>query len=322
MKWLFLVHQVQTPNSRERVKVWRLTRKVGSLLYRNSVYVLPYSKERAEDFHWLCQEIRDSKGEASVFVSEATNIQEDHILKQLFISARDKEYGEMSAQVDTFAERVKQMQSLSTFTEQSLKSIEKDLAQLEEAFHEIRRIDFFGRPGSGKIEKRLKEIRSSLTAARTQKGEPLRITPRSRQAFSGKTWATRAHIHIDRLCSAWLIKRFIDRKAKFVFAPESKLPSNAVLFDVFGAEFSHRGDRCTFETLLDSFSLDDVTLRSIAEIVHDIDLKDQKFNRAEASGLDLAVRSMSGTLRNDQRTLQLGSQLLDTIYQHLKNGAE
>src|SRR5512135_2592989 len=102
MTWLFLVHQVQTPNSRERVRVWHLTKKVGAILYRNSVYVLPYSKERLEDLHWLCQQIRDSKGEASVFVSEAGNASEDRALQQLFILPREKEYGELERRVQEF----------------------------------------------------------------------------------------------------------------------------------------------------------------------------------------------------------------------------
>src|SRR5881396_204317 len=92
MKWLFLVHQVQTPNSRERVKVWRLTQKVRAVLYRNSVYVLPYNRERLEDFQWLCQQIKDSKGEASVFVSEARDAAEDKTLRALFVRSADEEY--------------------------------------------------------------------------------------------------------------------------------------------------------------------------------------------------------------------------------------
>ena len=92
MKWLFLVHQVQTPNSRERVKVWRLTKKVGALLYRNSVYVLPYSKEHLEDFQWLCQQVRDSQGEASFFVAEASGTEEDLTLRSHFLKTKEAEY--------------------------------------------------------------------------------------------------------------------------------------------------------------------------------------------------------------------------------------
>src|SRR5881628_3804503 len=106
MKWLFLVHQVQTPNSRERVKIWRMTRKVGAILYRNSVYVLPYSKERLEDFQWLCQQIRDSKGEASVFVTEARDVAEDRTLRALFVRDSDEEYAALLSKAERLLERI------------------------------------------------------------------------------------------------------------------------------------------------------------------------------------------------------------------------
>jgi hypothetical protein len=315
MKWLFLVHQVQTPNSRERVRVWRLTKKVGTILYRNSVYVLPYSKERLEDFHWLCQQIRDSKGEASVFVSEAGDASEDRALRRLFVVASEKEYGELEKRMQQFNDRCKQVQEGPTLSSSQVKALEKGLRQLEETFQEIRRVDFFRQRSAGKIEKRLKDFRLSVAEAQPRKESPQRIAHHSRSEFRRKTWATRAHIHIDRLCSAWLIKRFIDPKGRFVFAPEERLPKNAILFDVFGAEFTHRGDRCTFETLLESFRLKDKALLSMAELVHEIDLKDQKFHRPESLGFDLIVRAISDSFRNDQKTLDLGSQILDALYQ-------
>jgi hypothetical protein len=314
MKWLFLVHQVQTPNSRERVRVWRLTKKVGAILYRNSVYVLPFSKERLEDFHWLCQQIRDSKGEASVFVSEAGDTNEDRALKQLFMFVREKEYGELERQVQQFDRRCKQAQETPSLSISQVKALEKGLRQLEETFQEVRRVDFFRHPSAGKIEKRLKDLRLAIAEAQPREETIQKIAHHARSEFRGRTWATRAHIHIDRLCSAWLIKRFIDPKAKFVFAPEERLPKNAVLFDVFGAEFTHRGDRCTFETLLESFRLKDKALLSMAELVHEIDLKDQKFNRPESAGFDMVVRAISDSFQNDEKTLELGSPILDAIF--------
>jgi hypothetical protein len=314
MKWLFLVHQVQTTNSRERVRVWRLTKKVGTILYRNSVYVLPYSKERLEDFHWLCQQIRDSKGEASVFVSEAGDVSEDRALKELFIHASEKEYVSLEKRLQQFEERRRQLNRTPSLSLSQLKSLIRMLRQLEEAFQDVRRVDFFGHPSAGNIEKRLKSIRLSIAAAEPQKDAGQTITRRSPSEFRGKTWATRSHIHIDRLCSAWLIKRFIDPKAKFVFAQEEKLPRNAVHFDVLGAEFTHKGDRCTFETLLESFRLKDAALSSMAELVHEIDLKDQKFNRPESAGLDMVVRAIADAAANDQKTLELGSRILDAVY--------
>jgi len=317
MKWLFLVHQVQTPNSRERVKVWRLTKKVGAILYRNSVYVLPYSKERLEDFHWLCQQIRDSKGEASVFISEAKDEKEDRALKQLFVAARAHEYAELDEKLDKYLDRSRKALSSDTLSTAHLKALEKDLRQLETALQDVRRVDFFEDAQGATIEKRLKQARLSLVDVETPKETTFTIKHRSRSEFKGKTWATREHIHIDRLCSAWLIKTFIDPKAKFVFAPENKLPKNAIPFDVLGVEFSHQGDRCTFETVLKAFDIKDKALASLAEIVHNIDLKDQKYNRPEADGLDMLVRAISDSLRDDHKALELGSRVLDALYNRL-----
>lgn len=315
MKWLFLVHQVQTPNSRERVKVWRLTRKVGALLYRNSVYVLPYTRERLEDFQWLCQQIRDSKGEASVFVSEAKDEAEDVLLQGQFAKAREQEYHELEKRVAAFAEQHGRPGERSPFTAAQYRVIERDLKQLEETWQDIRRVDFFSHPLGPKIEGILRRLRTLLSNGESKKAvssQPL--AHHSRSEFRGKIWATRPRIHIDRLCSAWLIRRFIDPKARFVFAPEGKLPRNAVPFDVFGAEFSHQGDRCTFETLLESFRIRDDAVSSMAELVHEIDLKDRKFSRPESPGLDMVVRAISDSLGDDSKALALGSRVLDAIY--------
>ncbi len=318
MKWLFLVHQVRTPNSRERVKVWRLTKKVGALLYRNSVYVLPYGKERLEDFQWLCQQIRDSKGEASVFVSEAKDAAEDASLRRQFVENRGEEYRHLEKRISDFARQYEHPGSRPPSTAAQLKNVERKLRQMEDSFHDIRRTDFFEHPLGRKIEASLQRLRTAISAleVRTRVAQ-IPLKHRDRSDFRGRAWATRPHIHIDRLCSAWLIKRFVDSKAKFVFAPEEKLPKNAIPFDVFGAEFSHQGDRCTFETLLEVFRIRDKALSSLAELVHDIDLKDDKYGRPESAGLDLIVRSISDSLQDDAKTLEVGSQLLDALYDRL-----
>jgi hypothetical protein len=322
MTWLFLVHQVQTPNSRERVKIWRMTRKVGAILYRNSVYVLPYSKERLEDFQWLCQQIRDSKGEASVFVSDAHNESEDRTLRTTFVSASDEEYAALLKKAERLLDRIGRAKAEERLSERLLKALTKETKQLADAFGEAERKDFFGAPLAKKARATSEQVTKSLAAVEPQTQS---VTPPKRQdrhAFKGRTWATREHIHIDRLCSAWLIRRFIDQKARFVFAPESTLPKQAILFDVFGAEFSHHGEDCTFETLVKAFQLKDDGLEALAEIVHDIDMKDQKYGRAEAAGLDLVVRALGTANRDDHKVLEAGTVVLDALYKHFATGKQ
>jgi hypothetical protein len=317
MKWLFLVHQLQSPRSRERVMVWRSVQKIGAVLYRNSVYALPYSKERLEDFQWLCQQIRDVKGEASVFVSEASDRKEDAALRRLFSQRTEENYSAVLADAGRLQARVERAKTDRRLGERLLRALEGEAHQLTETLGEVRRTDFFDAPAGREARRAVEAVTQRLSAAQPQhiSHAPPRIyRPRE---FQGRTWATRKRIHIDRLCSAWLIGRFVDRKARFVFAPESKLPKDAIPYDVFGVEFSHHGEDCTFETFVKAFQLKDPALRTLAEIVHDIDMKDGKFGRAEAAGLDLAVRALGGASRDDHETLKAGTPLLDALHRYL-----
>ncbi len=319
MKWLFLVHQLQTPRSRERVKTWRLTKKVGAVLYRNSVYVLPYCKERLEDFQWLCQQIRDASGEASVFVSESHDEKEDRALQALFQRSREEEYATIQSAAEKLLNRIPRAKEAPQLSASLLTTLAKEAKLLNDSFAEVQQIDFFNTPLSKKVHTVLEQVKTHLAAIEPQREFPQLLKRYSRKAFQGKVWTTRKHIHIDRLCSAWLIRRFIDPKAKFVFAPEAKLPKDAIPFDVFGAEFSHHGEDCTFETLLKAFQLKDKALATMAEIVHDIDVKDEKFGRPEAAGIHAVVCGLSDSLGDDHQVLEVGSLLLDALYDHFSH---
>jgi hypothetical protein len=319
MKWLFLVHQVQTPNSRERVKVWRAIKKTGAVLHRNSVYVLPYNKERLEDFQWVCQQIRDSKGEASIFVSEAPDKEEDTLLRGLFQRARQEEYSSLLLSAQRLMNRVRSAQKQKRMTQSLMKSFLKEETALLENLEDIHRVDFFSNALRGKVSRVFKELKTHLASA-----QPFTTRPPAKydkENFQKKVWATRERIHIDRLCSAWLIWRFIDPQASFVFAPENKLPKDAIAFDVLGAEFSHHDENCTFETLAKSFQIQDPAIRTIGEMIHDVDLKDHKFGRPEGPGLDAIIRSLSASAADDHEALRKGSIFLDALYKYYSKSA-
>jgi len=314
MKWLFLIYHLETTNSRDRVKVWRLIKKIGAVLYRNSVYVLPYSEERLEDFQWLCQQIKDLKGEASIFVSESNDKTENQILRSLFEQRREEEYSVVLRSTEGLLERIRVEKEKHKLYKPLFKKLMRQAKQLSDSFNEIERIDFFSVPIGNEVRAMLESIINHLRFTETRQKSQAPAKSYSRKAFQRRVWATREHIHIDRLCSAWLIRRFIDQQAKFVFAPESKLPKSAISFDTFGAEFSHHGNDCTFETLLKSFQIKDKSLTSIAEIVHDIDMKDNKFGRSESAGLDAVVRALSIFIKDDHKVLETGSTILDALY--------
>jgi hypothetical protein len=291
-----------------------LTKKAGAVLYRNSVYVLPESKERLEDFQWLCQQIRDASGEASVFVSTSNDEKEDRALRDLFVRARDEEYAKLLAAAERLQERLQNLHAQQRLSATTLNRLKREANSLGDLLAEIQRVDFFDAPAGKRANRTLDQLKSRLAALEPPPESATRPRRCARKDFQGKVWTTRPRIHIDRLGSAWLIRRFIDPKAKLIFAPETKLPKNAIPFDVLGAELSHHGEDCTFETLLQAFQLRDKALMAIAEIVHDIDMKDQKFGRAEAAGLDTVVRALAEAHKDDHKILETGSGILDALY--------
>lgn len=314
MKWLFLVHQIHTPNSKERVMVWRAIKKTGAVLYRNSVYVLPYSKERLEDFQWVSQQINDSNGEASVFVSHAESQKEDRAIETLFRKARSEDYAKLIESAGQLRKRIQSGKKRKRSLDSQRTLFHKEINQLREQLEEIRKIDFFPTPLSSKAQEVLNDISARLISPEEQM-TTAPVKNYSKKDFQGKTWTTRENIHIDRLCSAWLIRRFIDPSAKFVFGPENALPGGAIPFDVYGAEFGHHGENCTFETMVEAFAIHDPAITEMSEIIHDVDLKDHKFGRTEANGLNLVIRSLSDSIRDDHRVLEIGTSILDGLYQ-------
>ncbi|MGH7368121.1 MAG: chromate resistance protein ChrB domain-containing protein, partial [Candidatus Rokuibacteriota bacterium] len=152
---------------------------------------------------------------------------------------------------------------------------------------------------------------------RTASGRPRpagAAPPLDLAALKGRRWVTRPRPHVDRIASAWFIKRFVDPEAEFVFAPADQIPGDAIPFDMAGVDFGHQGEDCTFETLLRRTGLRDRKLAILAEIVHEADIKDQKFAREEARGIDLALRALLSAIKDDHDALAQGMTLFDGLY--------
>jgi hypothetical protein len=193
-----------------------------------------------------------------------------------------------------------------------------DVARLRKRLTDIVRIDFFGAAGREAAEGRVSALESKL---RPDGGghEPRRDVLK-REEHRRRVWVTRTGVHIDRIASAWLIRRFIDANARFKFVsgkgyePKPK----ELRFDMFAAEFTHDGDRCTFEVLTARFGIDDRALTAIAEIVHDIDLKDAKFARPEAPGIDRLVAGIAMAETHDDARLARGAIVFDGLYEYFR----
>jgi len=322
-EWLLLMFELPASHSNLRVKVWRRLQKVGALNLKNSVYVLPKSPETEEDFEWLRQTIVDGGGEATMMSALAVAGPDDKDLVNRFQEARMEEYKALRKTVQGLSAGIKRMQgksSISRFGE-----ISEGLGLAQETLSEIRKVDFFPSSFSREVEKEVEEAWAQLKRATESRSggkapAPIRVNPKEYQV---RLWVTREGMHVDRLVSAWLIRRFIDPKAKFGFVKDKSaksVPAPGIPFDMAGAEFGHHGEDCTFETLLNAFALaKDPALASLAEIIHDVDIKDGKFGRGEAHGLDLFVRSLRESTNGDLQLLKEGERFFSALHKGLSS---
>ncbi len=305
--WLLLIHQVPNSPAYLRVKMWRRLQKIGAVAVKNAVYVLPRSDQSAEDFHWVAREILEAGGEASV--CEATFVEGITAgeLIELFRAARDSDYGELVTEIKELKD---ELQAAEKAGEAWASGMVSRVARLRQRLTEIQTIDFFSAQSGRQAETLISEIEAKIRKA------PIYKPQSGRAGYSGRTWVTRKGVHVDRIASAWLIHRFVDPSGRFKFVPSKgyKPEPDELRFDMFDAEFTHEGDLCTFEVFLQRFDIGDSALRKIAEIIHDIDLKESKFGRPETAGVELIVNAICTKHKEDTDRIDRGTILLDDLY--------
>ena len=313
-RWLMLVHQLPAKPAYLRVKIWRRLQGLGAISVKNSVYVLPASAETQEDFEWLLREIREGDGEALVCEARLVDGLTDQQVRALFDQARDANYQEIAKEARELAKGLARKPSQEARSEAKAR-----LAKLSARLVQVHAIDFFGTNGREAVEGLLAGVETRLRELElpAQEEEPLSISTPSAKEMKDRTWVTRIGVHVDRIGSAWLIRRFIDPQARFKFVPaKGYLPEPGELrFDMFEAEFTHEGDRCTFEVLVERAGLEkDWALAGIAEIVHDIDLKDAKFGRAETEGIKALIAGICNGTQMDEERLARGASVFEDLY--------
>jgi hypothetical protein len=314
--WLLLIHQLPAKPAYLRVKIWRRLQGIGAVAVKNAVHVLPMSEEAQEDFEWLLREIEEGGGEA--FVCEARLIDglSDQEIRTLFDRARDADY----AQVIKDAHLV--TKSLRPNAKTSARADARaQVARLRKRLAEIVAIDFFGAIGRETAEEAIRTLEVRLNEDADVKGkDTAQSAAEPPEALHNRTWVTREGVYIDRIASAWLIRRFIDPEARFKFVSgKGYRPKEGELrFDMFEAEFTHEGDKCTFEVLLDRCRLKDSALRAIAEIIHDIDLKDGKFGRTEVAGIRTLMEGIGAATRDDAQRLARGAEVFNDLYEYFR----
>ena len=276
--WLVLIHQLPPEPSYLRVKVARRLARIGAVQIKNTVYVLPSSDPCKEDLQWAIAEIREGGGEANLFESKFLDGVSDADVEQRFRDERNADYDALIADAKAGG----------------------DPARLRRRLAAIQAIDFFDAP------------RGPAAAGLLEKSGDTPSADLRAEDYRGKTWVTRPGVHVDRMASAWLIKRFIDERARFRFG------GKGIRFDMPHADFTHDAGRCTFEVLRDRFGLSDKSLRAIGEIVHDIDLKDEAFGREETAGVAALVAGIALKHRDDKERLARAAEAFDELYEFFK----
>lgn len=307
-RWLLLIHQIPATPVYFRAKVGRRLQRVGAVPIKNSVYALPQNEQTQEDIQWIAREIVAEGGDATLCLASFIEGMRDHQVEQLFRVAREAEYREI---VEEARRLEREAPPKSKGNGERRTELEADLSRLRKRFEEVTAIDFFAAPGQEAAGAAL----SSLEARLQNHPEPHADAKPQIPQFRGRTWVTRKNVRVDRIASAWLVRRFIDPKAKFKFveAQGYEKRDGEVAFDMFEADFTHIGDRCTFEVLVDRFELAEPGLRTIGEVVHDIDVKDGKFARSEAAGIADVIGAIAITKRSDEERIELGSAVLDGL---------
>lgn len=294
--WLLLTFSLPRKGASLRVSVWRKLQRYGSLPLGNSGYLLPNDTANREKFEWLATTIRGSHGEASVLEVQSIDNYTGSQLAKRFTDARAADYREL----------------LKDVRRASAKKLPMQIARLRERFQEIVSIDFFTSPLRERVERAL----ATLQEPQAKQSLP-DLGKVSRSAYQNRKWVTRPRPGVDRVMSAWLIRKFIDPKAHFVFANEDQKPTDAVPFDMYEGGFGHRGEDCTFETLTKAFRILDKRVAVMGEIVHDADLFDEKFGRREGFGVDEVMKGWAQQNLSDSELLERGMQLAEGIYRSL-----
>lgn len=308
-RWLLLVHQLPAKPSNLRVRTWRRLQQLGAVAVKQAVYTLPDSPSAREDFEWLKAEIEGAGGQASVFAADTVDTWTSDELVEEFRRSREADYVALARAV----ERALAAGRRKRVAKRSRHASNRVIETFRRRLVAVEAVDFFGSAGRDRVVTLLDELKRTMsgnaqTAGRADSAE------RTRESFRGRVWVTRPRPGIDRMASAWLIRRFVDGDARFGFVDQPPSTTDVVPFDMFGVELTHRGDWCTFETLAQTFAIDDPAVARIAAIVHDLDLKDGRFGALEGPAIGALVEGLQALYSDDHALLDQGVILFEALF--------
>jgi hypothetical protein len=299
------------------MRIWRKIAKAGAVQLKGAVYILPANDENRELFQWIIGEVKSLGGDGSFVQTARIETLTDAEVRELFRVQRTAEYRDLARSLDSVERKVQSgRKGAVAGIRDSAAGI---LAGLRKTYDEVRSRDFFDASLGRDLEKRIRAIESALKDVKEAGSDkPSPLARKDLKAYQQRVWVTRKRPFIDRMASAWLIRRFVDPEGTFRFIDEKdrgKLAEGEVPFDMQGGEFTHHGDLCTFEVLVRSFGIKDKAVRKIAEIVHDLDLKDDKYGNAAGSGIEEVLTGIRKTVKDDADMLEKGIAVFEMMYQ-------
>jgi hypothetical protein len=305
MKWLAFSYSLSAKSgSSPRVALWRRLRRLGAVASAGGVQVLPNRPECVEAFQWLAQELRQAGGEALVMYVEGFSALSDQQMVELFQAARAEEYAELNRQITEWESII----STSVEAEDRPK-LQDGLSKLRRQHADIARVDYFPSVEGARVTARLAQAAQALVVMES----PVVEVPMVDAAlYQNRRWTTRSRPHVDRLACIWLIRRLIDPSAEVNYGTPS-IP-NDVTFDMQDADFGHVGNLCTFETMLRAFNLNEPALDVLAQIVHEIDLRDGLYARPETAGVDSVLAGWLAANLSDMELETHGIALFDGVH--------
>jgi len=309
LPWLLFVHHIPPKPGYLRAKAGRRLAALGAVALKNAVYALPGGESRQEDLAWLAREIEDGGGRAFVCHASFVAGLDDAQVRALFVAASEREYARLAAAMRPV---------LDAPPPSGQDRLQAALDAFTKEFNAALALDHFGAPSRETIEGLLAGLR-----ARLHDSQPTDAAlPNALATLRGRTWVTRRCVHVDRIASAWLIRRFIDPDARLRFVDESSYvhQPGELRFDMFSGEFTHEGDLCTFEVLARRLDADDLALRKLAELVHDIDLKEERYAHPETAGLQAALEALALTVSQDAQRIEQGTVLFNLLYERFRIG--
>jgi hypothetical protein len=315
-RWLLLIHQLPPKPAYLRVKIWRRLQGLGAISVKNSVYVLPAGEQPLEDFQWLLREIEQGGGEGMVCEANLVDGLSDQEVRMLFDAARDADYAEIAKELRGLSAEIEGDDGASPERKVEIKA---QLVRLRRRFSELSGIDFFSATGRMTVEGLLSDLETRLTEARQgdEQEEDPKVTTISGD-LTGKTWVTRSGVHVDRIACAWLIRRFIDPGAKFIYVPTDHVrmvaaETGATPYDIDGVEFTHEGERCSFDTILRIYDIKAPPLDHLATIVRGADTS-RHFLAPQCGGLFAISLGLSANFGDDHEMLAHGMVMYDALY--------